>query len=261
VTTLHDLQRRLHDAILYAGPTPGEILGGQVPAAARIDIYRNNVVGNLTNALRLTYPAIARLVGEAFFAAAAERFVVAVPPTGADLYEYGEGFAEFLAGFEPAMRLAYLPDVARLEWAVVRALHASSEAPLDRAALAAIPPERQPDLLFTPHPTLGLLTLTTPAREIWEAVLTADQGARVAALTAIDLSAPGEALAVLRPGQTLLVAPLAPAAFALAKALTGRRCLADALADLSPEAAPSALIELLELGLFAGVDNQSNQRS
>ena len=84
---------------------------------------------------------------------------------------------------------------------------------------------------------------------------------RPAALTAIDPSAPGEALAVLRPGQTLLVAPLAPAAFALAKALTDGRCLADALADLSPEAASPALTELLELGLFAGVDNQSNQRS
>lgn len=259
MTALHELQRRFRDAVLFAAPAPDEILGGRVPAAARIDIYRNNVVGNLTRALRLTYPAIERLVGEAFFATAAAGFINASLPTSADLYQYGCGFADFLAQFEPAIPLAYLPDVARLEWAVVGALHAPPAAPLDLAALATIPSECQPDLVFTPHPTLSLLALATPARAIWEAVLIADEDARAAALGAIAPSGLRETLAVLRPGETLAVAPLAPAAFTLARSLAGGRRLVDALEDLAPEEAPSALTELLNYGLFVGVDDDSNQ--
>ena len=45
-------------------------------------------------------------------------------------------FPEFLARFPPAASLAYIADVARLEWAVNRALHAPDAAPLDVARLA-----------------------------------------------------------------------------------------------------------------------------
>lgn len=254
MTALPDLQRGFRDAILRDAPAPGDILGGAVTAEARIGIYRNNVFGNLTAALRLTYPAIDRLVGDGFFAAAAARFIAATPPAGADLYEYGDGFGAFLAGFAPAMALPCLADVARLEWAVVRALHALPAAPLDPAALAAVPPDRQAALVFTPHPTLSLLSPETPARAIWEAVLIADPAERGAALGAIDPSGAGETLAVLRPAETLVVTPLAPAAFALARSLAGGACLGDALDRMDPEAAPPALATLLGLGLFAAAD-------
>jgi Putative DNA-binding domain len=36
-----------------------------VGGAARLNIYRNTFIGNLTTALRLVYPAIHRLVGSA----------------------------------------------------------------------------------------------------------------------------------------------------------------------------------------------------
>jgi len=42
----------------------------------------------------------------------------------AALAEYGDGFADFLAGFAPAQSLPYLADVARLEWAINAAYHA-----------------------------------------------------------------------------------------------------------------------------------------
>src|SRR2546425_12390395 len=97
----------------------------------RLSVYRNTFASNLASALRLSYPAVHRLVGDEFFEGAARIFVHERPPASAYLDEYGAEFAEFLARFPPAASLAYLADVARLEWAANRALHAPDEEPLD----------------------------------------------------------------------------------------------------------------------------------
>lgn len=246
---LRALQRRFRDALLRDAPPPAEILGGAVPAAARLGVYRNNVFGNLTAALRLIYPAVNRLVGEAFFAAAAARFIPEDPPASPDLHEYGAGFAAFLADYPPAAGLAYLADIARLEWAVCRAIHADPAPPLDPAALAG-----REDAVFTMHPTLTLLETAGPARAIWEAVLgpddAANDAANDAALAAIDPAAPGETLAVLAPDGALLVRALAPAEAALATALAAGASLSAALTVVPSEDAAASFAALLAEGFL-----------
>lgn len=236
------LQRGFRDALLHDAPVPAEILGGLVPAAARVGVYRNNVFGNLTAALRLTYPAVNRLVGEAFFAAAAARFIPDAPPASPDLYEYGAGFAAFLAGFPPAASLPWLPDMARLEWAVCRAIHADPLPPLDPARLAGLA-----DAVFIPHPTLTLLDPEAPVRAIWQAVLAGDD----AALAAIDPAGPGENLAVLAQDGLPMVRPLSAAEATLAAALVGGAQLSAALALVAPEDAAASFAALLGDGFFA----------
>lgn len=246
---LRALQRRFRDALLRDTPPPAEILGGAVPAAARLGVYRANVFGNLTAALRLTYPAVNRLVGEAFFAAAAARFIREASPASPDLHEYGAGFAAFLADYPPAAGLAYLADIARLEWAVCRAIHADPAPPLDPAALAG-----HEDAVFTMHPTLTLLRTAGPARAIWEAVLGPDDAANDAAkdiaLAAIDPAAPGETLAVLAPDGALLVRALTHAEAALAMALAAGASLSAALSAVPPEDAAASFAALLAEGFL-----------
>src|SRR6266511_1419278 len=106
--------------------------------AERLDVYRSTFASVLTKALRLSYPAVHRLVGAEFFDGAARIFVHERPPVSAYLDKYGAEFVEFLARFPPAASLAYLGDVARLEWAVNRALHAPDGEPLDVTRLAAL---------------------------------------------------------------------------------------------------------------------------
>jgi len=251
--SLLDVQRDFRNAVLagHGAPAPATVTGGKVGAAARLDIYRNNVTGNLTRALRLSYPAVERLVGEDFFAAAAQRFIVASPPSGADLNQYGEGFADFLTSFEAAARVPYLPDVARLEWAVNRALHAAAAPSLTPDALVAVPAEQQADLRFVAHPTLSLLSLNYPARAIWEAVLTEDADERAARLGDVDLGLGGEALVVLRGEYGLEVAALSVEAFELAQALAGGRPLGEALERIAPEEAAPLFADFLTRGFFA----------
>lgn len=157
------------------------MLAGHVPAD-RLDIYRNTFVMGATNTLRLSYPAVYRLVGEDFFAGAAAVFIAGNPPHAAYLDQYGAELPGFLEQFPPAAGLAYLPDVARLEWAVSRAIHATDCAPLVLSELAALAPQDRGGLRFVPHPSIGLLRVSYPVDVIWRAVLDRDD----AALAALD---------------------------------------------------------------------------
>lgn len=241
MSSLLEFQRGMRAALL-AGPDtlpPPTALGGALAAAARMGIYRNNVLRNVTGALRLSFPAIERLVGADFFAAAAACFIRAAPPTSADLYDYGAAFPTFLAAFGPAQGLAYLPDVARLEWAVNVALHTSFAPALAADALFSVPEQEQAGLRFVAHPSLSLLALAHPAKAIWEAVLTEDSKKRASGLAAIDIEAAGDVLAVLHGVDGLTLLRLSTTAYDLARALIDGHTLADAL-DLVPpeEAAP-----------------------
>src|SRR3989441_9458111 len=96
----------------------GAIVDDGFTAAERLRIYRNTCRSSLIEALRMTYPAVERLVGRDFFDMAAARHAGPHPPQSGYLNEYGGEFPEFLAAFGPAGELPHLPDVARLEWAL-----------------------------------------------------------------------------------------------------------------------------------------------
>jgi hypothetical protein len=164
-------------------PTVAATLSEALAPADRLSIYRNTSRTALTNALRLNFPAVQRLVGEDFFAAAADAFITREPPHTAWLDLYGEGFPEFLQCFEPATALIYLPDVARLERAVGRALHAVDAKLLEYSQLLEIESAIQERLCFTPHPSVSLVFSPYPVDSIWRAVLARDD----TTLASIDL--------------------------------------------------------------------------
>jgi hypothetical protein len=101
-------------------------------------IYRNTVMKGCIDALQANYPAINRLVGEEWLRAAASVYVRETLPDQPMLLHYGADFADFLARFEPAAELPYLPGVARLDrfWTETHA--AASEDSLIPAALTQL---------------------------------------------------------------------------------------------------------------------------
>ena len=60
-----------------------EIVGQGFTPAERLRIYRNTFRWTLIEALRITYPAVDKLVGRDFFDAAADAFVRAETPRSA----------------------------------------------------------------------------------------------------------------------------------------------------------------------------------
>jgi hypothetical protein len=214
----------------------------------RLDIYRNTFVANATRALRLTYPAVHKLVGDDFFEAAAATFVAQHPPRSACFDHYGEPFAAFLADFPPAALLAYLADVARLEWAVSPAIRADDVAPLDLARLAVLSPEEQARVSFVPHPSVSLMSLATPADAIWRAVLAGDD----AALAAVDPGAGPIRLLVERGDGGPEVHRLDTATWHFAAELCCGLPLGIVLAELPGASAEGALVAHLAAGRFVG---------
>ncbi len=251
MTSLLELQRAMRAALLTGSDQIAEMVAPNgIAPAARLNVYRSNVTGHLTGALRLTFPAVERLVGSDFFAGAAARFIAAAPPRGADLYDWGDGFAAFLEAFAPTASLLYLADVARLEWAIGRALHAPDAPLLDVQVLARLATDRQDALQFRAHPSVSLLALAHPAHRIWEAVLARDD----AALSAIDPGGGGECLVVHRWTNGPGVLHLSPAGMRFAAALCEGAALAQALGTLEASDAAGLLGEFLARGLFSGVE-------
>src|SRR6516165_8308724 len=112
--TLLEIQTAMRRGLLGNGDaTIAATLGNALAPADRLSIYRNTSRSALTNALRLNFPAVHRLVGEEFFETAADAFITREPPRTAWLDLYGERFPEFLQRFEPAAALTYLPDSSR----------------------------------------------------------------------------------------------------------------------------------------------------
>lgn len=91
-------------------------------------IYRRNYLEGHIAALRSTYTNTLALVGDNYFRQLARRYVMQTSSHHGDLNHYGAGFADLIEQFLPSLpqgeTLAYLPDMARLDWAWFEMLRA-----------------------------------------------------------------------------------------------------------------------------------------
>lgn len=193
--------------------------------ARRFAIYRNNVVVSLIDALADTFPVTLELVGDAFFRAMAGVFVRGCPPRSPILAFYGDDFPDFIGTFPPAAGLAYLADVARLEYLRVRAFHAADGMPISAAELAGVLTDESalPTLRLRMHPSLSVLHSRSAVVSLWAA----HQG--IGTLATVVPSVPETAL-VLRHGLDVEVIEIPPAAGACIVALLEGSPLAAAVA-------------------------------
>lgn len=137
------------------------------PAGKRFDVYRNNVVTSLIDAMKAAFPVIEKLVGTEFFEAMAGVYVRQYPPTSPMLMFYGQEFPEFLNGFEPVGHLPYLSDIAILELARRTSYHAADAAPITAESLMEIPADQLMETHFTLAPSLILIESSFPIQSIW----------------------------------------------------------------------------------------------
>ena len=170
-SSLRDTQSRIADAVLDGNldAVAALVRNDRLKSAERLRIYHNHTLTSLSTALGDNFPVVRRLVGDEFFRAVAKRFVAAHPPRDPCLSAYGAGFADFLADFEPARSLPYLPDVARLEWKRIDVTFAPETPALDLAALAKRPAAAQGRLTLALRPSIGLVMSPYPVDRIWAA--------------------------------------------------------------------------------------------
>ena len=231
-------------ALLDPGlPCPAGLVAwnGSDPAA-RLAVYRNNVISSLIDALADTFPVVQELVGEAFFRAMASVFVRQSPPRSRVLAYYGETFPGFIEDFEPARSVSYLADMARLESARIRAYHAADAEPVatETVGLALAGGERIGELSLVCHPSVAVVCSEFAVVSLWAA----HQGS--GDLAAIDPFV-GEDAIVLRQGLVVVVVRLPLGAAAFVTALHQGRCLGDAAGIAASAAAGFELSATLAL--------------
>ncbi len=204
--------------MLLAGATGTERLG----------IYRRTIASNYRNALGATYPVVRRLVGTPFFHAAVDAFVAAHPSRSGDLNEYGDAFGDFLAGYAPASRLPYLPDVARLEWAIDEANRAadSTRGSGNRAERACGVPGRQAAFASSAacDPSCRLIASPFPLLRIWQVNQPGHDGEM-----RVDFESGPDRLRIRREPDGVAIERIAAGDFAWLSALSARADLAAAI--------------------------------
>jgi len=231
---LHELQTSFRQVLLGSDTADmaSLVLGDSLTPEARLDIYRHHVVTTLTDVLQAAYPVLCRLVDTRFFAYVAHHYIQQHPPMAPCLFTYGDAMAEFLWQFPACRELPYLPDVARLEWALNVAWYAEDKAALEPARLGAVPPDVLGAVRLQFDPAVSYIASPWPIVAIWQAHQPdADPQAP------IPLDAGGIRLEVRRLHDDVTFRPLPAGAFAWRQALQARHTLEaaiDAALDIDP---------------------------
>jgi hypothetical protein len=247
---LHELQRSFA-AGLSDRPCDAQewAAGDHIPAAARLQVYRNNSRTLFEQALQLTYPVLLRRVGADYFRQLTHHFRIAHPARAGDLHEVGRPFAGFLAAHLAGSDYAWLADLASLEWAVADAGVAADSPLAEVEALTALEPAQIESARFTFVPSLRRVASSVPVLSVWRANQPDGDGAT------IDLAAGADHVIVHRQATTIALRSVSRSEYAFLDALIAGASLRDALdrSQLALDRLPNVLHWLFADGVIAEV--------
>lgn len=212
--SLRELQDRFL-AALYDGDSAAAaalVEGSGLDAEARVRVYRNSGTLTHTDTLRTTYPAVLALVGEDFFESAAMQYRRAHPSHSGNLQDFGSRFAGFLELLPGAQTLAYLPDVARLEWLRQEVALAIDIPLIDTAGLQEFYISSRGALRLELDPSVRLFASRHAVLTVWHYAMRAD-GER------LQLPIEGEHILLWRSGTEVAMAAIDAASFICIAAL------------------------------------------
>jgi hypothetical protein len=173
--TLAETQELFHRAI--TGPIPldeaelDRCFGGtgELPAGDRVAIYRNMYTARLVDALRETFPNLARFLGEARFGALGEAYLAEHPSEHHDVGRLGRRLADFLKAY-PDPERADLADLAELEWTRNEVFFAPESEIVGADALAAAGVENVAAVRLRMAPSLRVIGLAHDAAALWRSL-------------------------------------------------------------------------------------------
>ncbi len=137
-----------------------------------------------------------RVLGEDLFRKLAADYLTEHPSQFPSLSDVGVGLAEFSQGHALRERFPFLPDLARLEWFLLRAFYAEEMPLLNPATLRGVPNAIWATARMTLDFSVGWLESEWPLDEIWRARLSSDE---VLERTLVDLENAPRAFLIYKP--------------------------------------------------------------
>ncbi len=146
----------------------GEIKSGKIDITNRIEVYRNNVFGNFDSVLEMIYPAIKQLVGEDYFNNLCHQYHQQYPSQSGNLNEYGKYFSRLIGNLKNQHKLAYLQNLASLEWQYHLACFAKDVAVFEIEKFQKLNQKDLFKIKFKLHPSCRLIFSKYPVYDIWQ---------------------------------------------------------------------------------------------
>jgi hypothetical protein len=133
-------------------------------------VYRNAYVARLAEIVGEDYERLHAYLGDRAFAELVKAYIAAHPSDRRNARWFGRHLPAFVQTAEPYAAHREIFEIATLEKALGDAFDGQDAEPLRIEALAPLPPEVWPKLVFVPHPTAIRLTFSTNAADIWSAL-------------------------------------------------------------------------------------------
>lgn len=137
----------------------------------RLGVYINGYPARVQEAMEECFPAVTHVIGHrATHELVVARYVPALTRHSYNLNDVGAELPGFLHSDTLSGQFPFLPDLARLEWAVRCAFHAHDLAPLvDLGPLATWTEEEWQRAVLQFQPSVALLCSPWPIRDLWQA--------------------------------------------------------------------------------------------
>lgn len=187
----------------------------------QLQIYRNNIFLTQIGVLRKLYSVIEKLVGQDFFHATAREYIKQYPSTVKSLHDYGDKFAEFLAGFLHAQTMPYLPEVAQLEWGCHEILYEHNDEPFDLLRLKNIAHADHGDIRFKLNSASRLFAFRYSILQIWQ-ICREDNDEKI-----IELHQGGEKVLVIKKQEDIIFEKLTDGEYEFLSAISKQQKFTD----------------------------------
>lgn len=142
----------------------------QLTPQDRLDIYRDQYLARMDEALSGDFPGVKRCLGEDAWDQLVHDYVEAHPSRSYTLNRLGDHFAAYLADRPDLRRGAFVRDLARLEQAVTEVFDAPQTPVLQPEQVAAVAPQAWDGARLLPVSALRILALGHNVDDYLEAV-------------------------------------------------------------------------------------------
>jgi hypothetical protein len=151
-------RRRLPPERLAEVVLPSRTLG----PAERVEIYQRMYPLRMEEALGADYPALQRFLGGDAFRRLVRDYVAAFPSRSYTLNRLGDHLPEFIPTAPGLRYRAFCHDLARLELAMTEVFDEAETPALSAEAVAAVPPEKWPEVRLRPIAAFRLVAVRYP---------------------------------------------------------------------------------------------------